>query len=101
MTELILVILLLVWLMLWVATYKPSNVLGLIKHTVVFALLSILLSRIALWWVFLSVDDTYSASNKGALGILYMMWQIVFLFDCLLAFGMTLKSLLDKKRKEI
>lgn len=78
------------WALLWIFTCNHDKVSGFVKHSVIFAVLSLILTAAAMFVMFMPVDETYSASNKGALGILFILWLIVFCSACLIAFIISL-----------
>lgn len=86
------------WMALWVRTYKPLTVKRFLIRTLVFILLSLLVAYVAARIIFLPVDDTYSASNIGALGLLCLMFLGCFGLSCISAFGITLGMLIDSKK---
>ena len=88
------------WAALWINTYTPSKISGYILHTSVFTALSALITWFAAKIIFSSVDETYSASNVGALGLLFIMWELVFSAACLIAIFQTLGRLLTKHCEE-
>jgi hypothetical protein len=78
------------WALLWILTCNPVKVSGLVKHSVIFAVLSLILTAAAMFIMFMPVDETYSASNKGAIGILFILWLLIFCSACLIAFIISL-----------
>jgi hypothetical protein len=52
---------------------------------------------LALHLIFLPVDETYSASNLGALGFLFLGFLGYYIPGCIIAFVATLGKLLTKK----
>ncbi len=88
------------WAALWINTYTPSKISGYIIHTSIFTALSALITWFAAKVIFSPVDETYSASNVGALGLLFLMWAFVFSAACLIAIFQTLGRLLTKHREE-
>lgn len=90
----------LVWAALWVFTYRTLTLKRFIVHTAVFVILSAVVAWLVLQFTFMPIDSTYSASNIGALGFLYMSFLIFFISACLIAFGITLGKLIGKKKDE-
>lgn len=86
------------WAWLWVKTYKRLTAKRFLLHTLLFVALSLLASWVAARIVFLPVDSTYSASNIGALGLLFIMFLVCFASGCIAAFGITLGKLLGKDK---
>ncbi|MBQ8905207.1 MAG: hypothetical protein IJY85_02435 [Ruminococcus sp.] len=88
------------WIKLWTATYSPFKISGFIKHTVIFIFLSLIVALIGLFLIFSPVDDTYSASNTGALGLLFVLCVSIFCVACMIAAIQNLSSLLQKLKKD-
>lgn len=88
------------WLKLWTAAYTPSKISGYIRHTVIFTFLSLLISWLVSLLIFSPVDDTYSASNIGALGMLFILWLLIFGTACLIAVFQTFGSIFKKLNEE-
>ncbi len=78
------------WALLWIFTCNHDKVRGFVKHSVIFAVLSLILTVAAMFIMFMPVDETYSASNKGAIGILFILWLMIFCSACLIAFIISL-----------
>jgi len=64
------------WSYLWVKTCKAPTVRRLIIHTIIFVLLSLVVAYLTIHLIFLPVNDSYSASNIGAVGILYLIFLV-------------------------
>lgn len=88
------------WACLWVKTYKALTIKRFIIHTIIFIFLSLLIAWLAMQLIFLPVDDTYSASNIGALGLLFFMFLACFGSACISAFGISLGKLIDNGKNE-
>lgn len=88
------------WAVLWIKTFKTVTIKSFIIHSIIFLLLSLLVCCLFLRLIFLSVDDTYSASNLGALGILYLSFLYLFIPGCLISLMVTLGKLLIKMNKK-
>lgn len=88
------------WAFVWIKTFKGNTVRRLIAHTLIFAALSAFIAYVILRIVFSGVDETYSASNKGALGILFLMIMAVFVPACLFAFFQTVSDLISRRKKK-
>ena len=89
------------WSYLWVKTCKASTVRRLIIHTIIFILLSLVVAYLTMRLIFLPVNDNYSASNIGAVGILYLMFLVCFGIACFLAVGITIENFINAdKNKE-
>ncbi|MBQ8434581.1 MAG: hypothetical protein IJX24_01000 [Oscillospiraceae bacterium] len=89
------------WSYLWVKTCKVSTVKRLIIHTIIFILLSLVVAYLTMRLIFLPVNDNYSASNIGAVGILYLMFLVCFGIACFLAVGITIENFINaNKNKE-
>ena len=69
----------------WVRTYNPSTVRGLLLHTLLFLMISAAVAAGGVYLIFLPADDSYSASNLGALGFTAIIFLIVFGICCLTA----------------
>ena len=85
------------WAFLWVKTFKGTTLRALILHTLIFTVLSALIGYIALRILFSGADESYSVSNKSALGLLGLMILSVFVPACILAFFQTLGDLLSRR----
>ena len=88
------------WAFLWVRTYKTLTVERLILHTLLFTALSLLIFQLVSYITFLPVDESYSASNIGALGFMILLFINIFAAACIVAFGLNLGKLLKKDEKE-
>lgn len=88
------------WYKLWVSTYKPKNVLGYVKHTLLFVIISLFVIWLFINIIFLPVDETYSASNVGALGIIVILYVPFWILACIAAAFHTLSILIKRKNKE-
>ncbi len=88
------------WAYLWIRTYDPYTLCGLILHSILFSIISLMLLFIGLSILFSSADETYSASNKSALGLLGLIYSAAFLLCCLAALVQTIGDYLDRKHKE-
>ena len=88
------------WAFVWIKTFKGSTVRRLIIHTLIFAVLSAFIAYVILRIIFSGVDKTYSASNKGALGILFLMIMGVFIPACLLAFFQTIGDMMTRRKEK-
>lgn len=88
------------WIKLWTATYSPLKISGFIKHTVIFIFLSLVVALIGLFLIFAPVDDTYSASNTGALGLLFVLCISIFGVACMIAVIQNLSGLLQKRNED-
>ena len=88
------------WLKLWISSYTPSNVRGYIAHTLIFIVLSLIIAGLVLLIIFAPVDDTYSASNVGALGMLFLGFLELFGCFCLVAVAFNFGKLMDTLDKE-
>ncbi|MCM1226665.1 MAG: hypothetical protein NC320_04460 [Clostridium sp.] len=86
------------WERLWVSTYKPNSVLGYVKHTLLFVIMSLFIIWLFIHIVFLPVDETYSASNIGALGIVVILYVPFWVFACIAAVFHTLFIFIEKKK---
>jgi len=87
------------WLKLWISSYTPSNVRGYVAHTLIFTVLSFIISGLVLLLIFAPVDDTYSASNVGALGMLFLGFIGLFGCFCLVAVFFNFGKLMDKREE--
>lgn len=85
-----------VWFLLWTKTYLPYDIKGLIKHSVIFILLSVGILFIMAKAVFAPVDDSYSYSNKSVLGLLFILMAIVFFLASLFALAVTIGEYINK-----
>lgn len=85
------------WALLWIYTYRSAKISGYVIHTVIFSALSAAITWLMLKVIFAPVDDTYSASNKGALGLVFILWMIVFGSACLIAVFATLGKLINNR----
>ncbi|MBR1749563.1 MAG: hypothetical protein IJ740_20235 [Ruminococcus sp.] len=85
-----------VWYLAWTKTYLPFDVKGLIRHSLIFILLSIGIVFVMGKAVFAPVNESYSASNKSALGFLFMLLIQVFLCVCLFALAVTIGKYITK-----
>ena len=88
------------WVLLWMRTYKPGTVKGLLLHNLLFLVLSLLIAGGVLFLIFLPADDSYSAANLGALGMLFMMFLYIFGAGCLVAFMGTVGMLVQHRHPE-
>ena len=88
------------WALFWVKTYDPYTVGGLIGHSVLFSVLSLILLLTGLNILFSPADDSYSASNKSALGMIGLLYSGVFLIGCLIAFIQTISEYIEYKHKK-
>ncbi|MGN0695760.1 MAG: hypothetical protein ACI4J5_03225 [Oscillospiraceae bacterium] len=88
------------WAWLLVHTYKNMTSNGLFIHTIVFIFLSLLVAWGALKLIFLPADDTYSASNLGALGVIFFIFLQFFAPACLIAFLITLGKMLGNREDD-
>ena len=87
------------WALLWVRTYAPYTVGGLIGHSVLFSVLSLILLLTGLNILFSPADYSYSASNKSALGLIGLIYSGSFLLCCLAALIQTIVDYLERKHK--
>lgn len=88
------------WIFLWVHTYHPKDVKHLLLHTGLFLLLSLVICGVIMLLIFLPADDSYSASNLGALGLMFLMFLRVFGIGCLVAICQTVGVLSEKRQGE-
>ena len=88
------------WAFLWIATFKTITVKRFLIHTIVFLLFSVLISGLALSLIFLPADNTYSASNLGALGMVFLVFLGCFIPGCIIAFAVTLGQLLTNSKND-
>ncbi len=63
-------------------------------------MLSLLIAWLAAQIIFAPADDTYSAANKSALGMIFMLWLIIFGSVCLIAVIVTLGSFIESKTSD-
>ena len=87
------------WAYVWVKAYRGRTAGSLILHTVIFSVLSLLIAYLAMRMIFSQVDDTYSASNKGALGLMSIMCTGIFAVACLALFLSKAKNAAAKAAK--
>ena len=87
------------WAYLWVRTYDPYTLCGLILHSILFSIISLMLLFIGLSILFSSADETYSASNKSALGLIGLIYSGALLLCCLAALIQTIVDYLERKHK--
>lgn len=83
------------WALLWICTYRSAKISGYVIHTAIFTALSAAITWLMLKVIFSPVDDTYSASNIGALGFVFILWMIIFGSACLIAVFATLGKLIN------
>ena len=88
------------WALLWVRTYDSYTVSGLIGHSVLFSVLSFILLLTGLNILFSPADESYSASNKSALGMIGLLYSGVFLIGCLVAIITTISEYIEYKHKK-
>ncbi len=84
-----------VWAFVWIKTFNGDSVLSLIGHTVLFSFLSLFILYLIASLMFSGVDETYSFSNKSALGLGFFGIASIFIIACLIAFFSTIGKLLD------
>lgn len=84
------------WYLIWTKTYLPYDIKGLIKHSVIFILLSAGILFITANAVFAPVDNSYSYSNKSALGLLFILMAIVFICASIFALAVTIGEYINK-----
>ncbi len=87
------------WAYIWVKTGNTVIIKRFIIHTIIFILLSFLSAWIVGQLVFLPVNESYSASNIGAVGILYLIFLVCFGTACIFAFGITIGNLINNNKK--
>ena len=88
------------WAFLWVRTYKTLTAKRLILHTLLFTALSILIFLLVSYITFLPVDESYSASNIGALGFMILLFINFFGASCIVALAVNIGKLLNKDDKD-
>ena len=88
------------WTWLWTKTYRPCGIGRYLLHTLVFLLLSLVIAWLSALIVFSPVDDSYSASNIGALGLMLIPWYAVFGTGCLCGIMATLGELIEARAAE-
>lgn len=88
------------WAVLWMRTYHPDGIKGLLLHNLLFLGLSLLIAGGVLLLIFLPADDSYSASNLGALGILFLMFLRIFGTACFVALMGTIGMLVQHKHPD-
>ena len=86
--------------LLWVRTYKPGSLRGLLLHTLLFLLLSIAVAAGGVYLMFLTADGSYSASDYGALGFTAVIWLGVFGACCIAALLATVGMYIRWQRTE-
>ncbi len=87
------------WAAVWIKTFRGESAGALVLHTVVFSVLSAVIMAVVRSIVFSEADESYSASNLGALGFLYMMFLVPFVCACLIAFFQTVGDLITRREK--
>ncbi|MBR1591940.1 MAG: hypothetical protein IJ666_02890 [Ruminococcus sp.] len=60
------------WVKLWINTCNYEKTSRFVLHEIIFTLLSLIISFIAMLIIFSPMDDTYTAANKGALGFVFI-----------------------------
>lgn len=88
------------WAFLWIRTYKTLTAKRLILHTLLFTALSILVFLLVSYITFIPVDESYSASNIGALGFMILLFINFFGASCIVAFAINIGKLLNKDDKD-
>ena len=84
------VIISVVWYLIWTKTYDPYELRGLIRHEVIFTAASAGIFYLAARVIFSPVDESYSYSNKGALGFVVIIFGVFLGCSCLAALGTTI-----------
>ena len=88
------------WAKLWLKTCKYEKIGRFVLHEIIFTALSFAVSYIMMLIIFSPVDETYSASNKGALGFIFIFWLVIFGSACFVALVQTVVDMINKNSED-